>query len=209
MYSTVDLAKNAISFKDLAEFEKVLQKIKQDLPQLKKLFVNGNNFEQEITGYQTYIIRVFGDRLEELDGVDLDDIEVADLRYNENEKRDRQMNMEEDDDDSMQDEMEGRKMAGAYLSKMTEDVEKSLRVPSQANNNLTELKRKAQILSLSKGNVFNDDISVIVIPINSFSTTTSRASLKRSSSWSKTRTARKTSSSKSSVYSPKSPRQAS
>jgi hypothetical protein len=152
--------------------------VKADLPRLSRLFLAGNNFEQEITGYQALVIRVFGDALEELDGVELDDIEVADLKYQEPDRRER-LQDEQPDDDSFEDGGDERRGGGTYLSKMTEDVEKSLRVPSQANNNLTELKRKAQVLSLAKGNVFSDDISVIVILINSFSTTILRVSSRR------------------------------
>ena len=154
-------------------------RIKVDLPKLKRLFLQGNNFEQDITGHQTIVMQVFGDSLEELDGVPLDDIDITNLRPATLERREGRAEGPMDDDESSQEENEMRRGRGTYLSKMTEDVEKSLRTPSQANNNLTELKRKAQLLTQAKGNVFSDDISVIVTLLASFSITILRTLLRR------------------------------
>lgn len=108
------------------------------------------------------MISVFKGQLKEIDGMPTGNINIADIKLPANESRERLAHQGSDDEDSLQEGDETRKEEGIYLSKMIEDVEKSLRVPSQANSKLTDLKGQAQQLSRSKGNVFRDDPSVIV-----------------------------------------------
>lgn len=141
-----------------------MQKIKNDLPYLSKLFLYGNEFEQHITGHQVIIGEIFSPTLTEFDGYPVIASETTGLRQKVPDKPTRGLAVIEPDDDGDDDDLDLRRDNGVFLKKLTEDLEKSLRVPSQANRNLTELKSKAQILSQAKGNVFSDDMNEIVAP---------------------------------------------
>ena len=117
-----------------------------------------NPIEGTITGYQILLIKIFDGKLEKLNNHDVKALNVDELVNVSTTKRAGGDSFEEDDDedDDEEEDLEGSNERPT-LHKLTEMVEKSLQAPSQANKNLTAIKKIVQKTKLAKGNNFASD----------------------------------------------------
>ena len=130
------------------------------MPRLKDLNVLANPIEGNITGYQIPLMKIFEGKLERLNNHDVKGLNIDELDNVSTTRKpgvDNFESEEEDEEEEDQSENKGEQSQTTKLHKLTELVEKSLQAPSQANKNLTNVKRIAQKSKLSKGNAFAED----------------------------------------------------
>lgn len=145
----------------------LVHRIKRNLPRLEELHLNDNPFEEqpEFTRYYEKVADMFDGRLKILNKNALSNklkkLKVAnDYNDRDNREEDRDENQDDKSDDFDDDEENGNQRV--QVQTLIDSLEKSLKMPSQANKHLTNLKRIVQGLSLIEGNVFTESKDTLV-----------------------------------------------
>lgn len=152
-----------------------MKQIRRNLSQLSEISLENNPFESQPSGFTRYYVNlaeIFEGRLKMINGNQAPEIKAGQKKAakGKDQEQENDYNGEDGGDDMSynSDAGEGDNSKKVEVQYLIDNLEKSLKMPSQANKYLTDLKRIVQGLVLIEGNVFLESKDTLVdLEVNS------------------------------------------